>query len=166
MKQLSFITSFLTFYLKGLVRIDNDFFRAKVPNTILKMIPLGANNFSIPCTQIGNIDDSFRVRFGALIWGIIITIVGYNYFSDKFLLGLILLLYVISIILNSFEVILTIGASSGNEYIIRFMIFEKSKMYTVKEWVEEIIRTRHYDTNVRIHSERQTNAIVDAINRR
>ena len=40
MKQ-SFITSYLTFYLKASVALEGDFIKTSNPNTILKVIPLG-----------------------------------------------------------------------------------------------------------------------------
>lgn len=47
MKQ-SFITSFLTFYLKATVETGGNFIKISNPNTILKVIPLGSTNKTIP----------------------------------------------------------------------------------------------------------------------
>lgn len=43
----TFITSYLTFYLKGEFGLDGDFVKLKVPNTILNIIPLGAENKTV-----------------------------------------------------------------------------------------------------------------------
>ena len=41
MQTVEFITSYLTFYLKGKIQVDKNFVKFEIPNTILKLIPLG-----------------------------------------------------------------------------------------------------------------------------
>ena len=95
MKQ-SFITSYLTFYLKASVSLEGDFIKTSNPNTILKVIPLGAQNKTIPVDHISSVDDSFRLDFKSFAWGIIFALVGFSMMGSSILGGLIL---------NSFEFI-------------------------------------------------------------
>lgn len=44
----SFIMSYLTYYLKATVSLEGNFIKVSNPNTILKVIPLGAQNRTIP----------------------------------------------------------------------------------------------------------------------
>lgn len=48
MKQ-SFITSYLTFYLKASIALEGVFIKTSNPNTILKVIPLGSQNKNNSC---------------------------------------------------------------------------------------------------------------------
>ena len=41
MQKIEFMTSLLTFYLKGEISTEQNFLTLKVPNTILTLIPLG-----------------------------------------------------------------------------------------------------------------------------
>ena len=74
MKQ-TFITSYLTFYLKASVALEGDFIKTSNPNTILKVILLGTQNKTIPVDQISSVDDSFRLDFKSFAWGIIFALV-------------------------------------------------------------------------------------------
>ena len=42
MNNITYMTGLLTFYLKGNISADQNFVRLKIPNTILSLIPLGA----------------------------------------------------------------------------------------------------------------------------
>ena len=75
MKQ-SFITSYLTFYLKASVALEGDFIKTSNPNTILKVIPLGSQNKTIPVDHIASVDDSFRLDIKSFFWGIIFALMG------------------------------------------------------------------------------------------
>ena len=51
----TFITSYLTFYLKGRVEYKGDFIEVSQPNTILKLIPLGLSRQAYPVEQISSV---------------------------------------------------------------------------------------------------------------
>lgn len=51
MKQ-SFITSYLTFYLKASIALEGVFIKTSNSNTILKVIPLGSQNKTIPVDHV------------------------------------------------------------------------------------------------------------------
>lgn len=66
--------------------------------------------------------------------------------------------------LSSFQTVLSVNATSGQSLKVSFVIFEKSKALGVKDIIEKIIAQRHHDTNVRIHTQNSTDAIINAIN--
>ena len=86
MKQ-SFIVSYLTFYLKASVALEGDFIKLSNPNTILKVIPLGAENKTVPVDHISSVDDSFRLDFKSFLWGILFALIGLSTLNSSFLGG-------------------------------------------------------------------------------
>ena len=160
METISFITSLLTFYLKGEINHEQNFIKIKAPNTILSFIPLGSKNETIPINQISSVGTNFKLLFKNFIIGIIITFLGIGYLGDSAFIGLILLLLGISMVINSFQSILTINTTSGSAMYISFLIFEKSKALQAENYINQLVSNRLYDTNNR----QQTDRIVDAIN--
>lgn len=66
----SFIMSYLTYYLKATVSLEGNFIKVSNPNTILKVIPLGAQNRTIPVEQVSTVDDSFKLDLKSFFWGL------------------------------------------------------------------------------------------------
>lgn len=160
MEPIKYMTSLLTFYLKGEIRQEQNFVNLKKPNTILSLIPLGAKKDSIPVSQLASVESNFKLHFGSLLLGLIIAIVGLCLFGESFLLGLILLLVGANKAITAFETILTIKTTAGDVKEISFLIFEKSKAELAESQIRKIISDRLDDTNNRV----QTDRIVDAIN--
>ena len=104
MKDIHYITSLLTFYLKGEISSDADFIRFKEPNTILGLIPLGAKNESVAVNQISTVQTNMKMKFGKLILGAFICLLALTSFRESFLLGLILLVIGANNVLDAFEV--------------------------------------------------------------
>ena len=75
MKQ-SFITSYLTFYLKASITLEGVFIKTSNPNTILKVIPLDSQNKTIPVDPVASVDSSFRLDFKSFAWDIIFALIG------------------------------------------------------------------------------------------
>ncbi|MBM7635504.1 hypothetical protein [Streptococcus saliviloxodontae] len=162
MKQ-SFITSYLTFYLKASVALEGDFIKISNPNTILKIIPLGAQNKTIPVNQVTSVDDSFKLDFKSFVWGVIFTLIGFGMMGDSFIGGLILAAYGILTVLSSFQTLLSLNLASGTSETISVVVFEKSNLLMCKETIESLIQKRYNDTNVALHTQTQTEALVNAI---
>ena len=160
MQTIQYITSLLTFYLKGEIQQEKNFLNLKRPNTILGFIPLGAKKDSVPVTQLSSVESDFKLRFGRLIIGIVMAVLGFSMFSDSFFLGLILLLCGVNYAMTAFEVDLIIKTTSGDIKALFFLIFEKSKAEAAEKQIRETIAARLDDTNNR----EQTDRIVDAIN--
>ena len=81
MNATTFMTSYLTFYMKGSVEYDGNFVRISRPNTILKFIPLGMNKQNFPVEQISSVTTNFRVSLGSLLWGLLFAPVSYTHLT-------------------------------------------------------------------------------------
>ena len=160
--QVSFITSYLTFYLKGHVKCDNNFIEISCPNTILKLIPLGSLNKTFPVEQVSSVNSNFKVTLGSLLWGALITVMGLGTLTSSFFLGLILAAVGVLMILGSLQTAVYITVA-GNDYLIPIIFFEKNKAEEICHGIQAMIANRYNDTNVRIHTEKSTDRLVDAI---
>ncbi len=157
MKTIYFITSFLTFYLKGEIKSEKNFIKFKIPNTILNFIPLGVHKKSIAINQITSVDTDSRLLFKNLVLGIVILFIGFATIAS--FIGIIFLLLGILICLNSFQTILQLNLTSGSTLYIPFVIFEKKKASEAEEAINVLINERLDSTNTK----EQTDRLVDAI---
>ena len=159
MQPVKYMTSLLTFYLKGEIRQEQNFVNLKKPNTILSLIPLGTKKESIPVTQLASVESNFKLHFGSFLLGVIIAILGVVLLTDMPVVGLVLVLVGANKLLASFETVLTIKTTAGDTKNISFLIFDKSKADLAESQIRQIISDRLDDTNNRV----QTDRIVDAI---
>lgn len=165
MQPIQYMTSLLTFYLKGEIRQEQNFVNLKKPNTILGLIPLGAKKDSVPVSQLASVESNFKLRFGSLLVGALIAVfgllLGFASIDPAMLLfGLLLFLVGVNKVITAFETILTIKTTAGDVKDIAFLIFEKAKAEEAEKQIRQIISDRLDDTNNRV----QTDRIVDAIN--
>ncbi len=160
MQPIQYMTSLLTFYLKGEIRQEQNFVNLKKPNTILSLIPLGAKKDSIPVSQLASVESNFKLHLGSLLWGTIIAIIGLCMISGSFIIALLLMLVGANKAITAFETILSIKTTAGDIKEISFLIFEKSKAEEAEKQIRQIISDRLDDTNNRV----QTDRIVNAIN--
>lgn len=161
MKQ-SFVTSFLTFWLKATVESSDNFIKISNPNTILKVIPLGSTNKTIPIEQLSSIDDSFKLDIVSFIWGIVFAIIGLGMMKNSFIDGLILTAYGILTVLSAFQTVMVFTMTSGVERRLSVICFQKSKLLSCKDMVEESISKRYSDTNVSSNTDR----LIDNLNKK
>ena len=161
--QISFITSYLTFYLKGFVKCDNNFVEISCPNTILKLIPLGSLKKTFPIAQVSSVNSNFKVTLGSLLWGGLIALLGLGTLTSSFFLGLILAAVGVLMVLGSLQTAVYITVA-GNDYLIPIIFLEKAKAEQICSTIQAMIAKRYDDTNVRVHTEKSTDRLVDAIN--
>lgn len=161
MTSIKYMTSLLTFYLKGEIRTEKNFIQFKTPNTILGLIPLGAQTEKFTIDQISSTTTNFRLRLKYLIFGIFWLLIAVSCLSDSDTLaaGLICLLLGINNIIDAFEINLIVTTTAGKEQLIDFIIFDKSKAEMAEQEINKMISNRLDDTNNR----QQTNRIVSAI---
>lgn len=162
MEKIRFMTSLLTFYLKGEISKRDNFVTLKIPNTIFGLIPLGAQTENIPINQISLVGASFHLLVGRLFLGIIAALIGLSVMGDSFSFGIIMLLLGVLTVINSFQTIFTVDLTSGRNITLSFVIFEKSKAALAEQEINRLISARIDDTNTR----QQTDRVVDAINRK
>ena len=161
MQTIQYITSLLTFYLKGEISLEQNFVKFKMPNTILGLIPLGAKE-SVPINQLSVVESNFQVKLKRLIIGAVVVIIGLSMLSDSFLAALIMLVLGANTVITALETVLTIKTTAGSNKTIAFLIFEKAKADLVEEKLNQLIGNRMDDTNV----SKQTDRIVEAIQNR
>ena len=173
METISFMTSLLTFYLKGEIKQEQNFIRFKVPNTILTFIPLGSAKETVPVNQISSVGTSFKLLFKSFLVGVILAFIGLLLLTGSPIIGIILLLLGASMAINSFQTVLTVDTTSGKELYIFFLIFEKSKAERAAQQINQLISNRLDDTNNRRQTDRMiehgdimTDKIVNAINQK
>lgn len=175
MNTITYMTGLFTFYLKGVISTDQNFLRLKIPNTILALIPLGAKNDNIPVAQVASVSSNFKLNLKRFLAGIVICVIGIGCLRDSFVTGLLLLLWGASTIITSFATELLVATTSGAQYYIPFLIFEKAKASQAEQLISNMINSRLNDTNNRQVAEAQTEAnrqiaeaqtqaIVNAIN--
>ena len=158
METISFMTSLLTFYIKGEIKAEANFLKLRTPNTLLTLIPLGSRKNNIPINQIAEASTSFKLLFRHFLAGLIELVVGLATLGNVLLLGLILMLVGVCTIINSFQTLL---------------IFEKSTAERAADSILAMIASRMDDTNTRMQTEKQMaqNAqlnenLINAINNR
>lgn len=163
METINFMSSLLTFYMKGEIRHEQHFIKLKLPNSILTFIPLGAKKESIPIEQISAVSADFKLQLKKLLVGVLLVLFGFCSFGYSFLVGLILLIIGVSNVISAFQTELSIDMASGASWVISFLIFEKAKAEQAAEQIEQLISRRYDATDVGMHTEKQTAALVDAI---
>ena len=162
MEPITYMTSLFTFYLKGEIKSEQNFIVFKNPNTVLGLIPLGAKTDKVPVNQIASTSTNFKLQLGKLILGAFAAIMALSVMTakDGFAAGLILLLLAANWIIDAFEIDLVVTTTAGQERLIDFLIFDKSKAELDEQQINAMISGRLTDTNVR----EQTDRVVDAIN--
>lgn len=172
MQTITFITSYLTFYLKGEISGDQKFLNLKIPNTILGLIPLGAKKESMPRQHIASVHTDFRLSFFSLIVGAFLALLGLGFLcSGDIVLGIILAAVGILMVLGAFQTTLIIMTTASEIKTVSFIIFEKSKAELAKNEILALISTHLDDTNIREQTDRTIDAsrrnaehIINAIN--
>ncbi len=160
MESIKYMTSLLTFYLKGEIKSEQNFIVFKNPNTILGLIPLGAKTEKFTINQIASTSTDFKLKLGKLLIGVIVAILGLSVIANSFLAGLILLLIGANSVIDAFEIDLVVTTTAGQQKPIDFFIFEKSKAVLAEQQINAMISGRLDDTNNR----QQTDRIIEAIN--
>lgn len=167
MERIRFITSLLTFYIKGEISFEKNFVRLKMPNTLLTFIPFGSKKDSVAINQIASVSTNFKLLPKAFLLGLIEAIIGFVCFSSgasTMFAGIIIMALGALTVMNSFQTVLSIETTGSKRYYLSFFIFEKSKAIKAEEAINNYISLRLNDTNVASASQAQTNAIVNAIN--
>lgn len=160
MNTINYMTSLLTFYLKGEIKSEQNFIVIKTPNTIFKLIPLGKREEKYIINQIASTTTNFNIKIGSLIGGLFLALLAFSFVNISIIFVVIMLLIGINTIIGAFDVKLVISMTSGQFRVINFLVFEKSKAKLAEMQINNMITGRLDDTNTR----QQTDRIIDAIN--
>jgi uncharacterized membrane protein len=161
MESITILTSLLFVWLKARIDFEENFIKIKNPNSILGFIPLGSKKFSVAINQIASVDSEFKLLFKNLIVGIIELSIALALFKDSSTLiaGIIVLLFGVSTVINSFQIHMNINTTSGQTYYISAFIFQKGKLANIESSLNNLISNRMDDTNNRKVAEVQTEAL-------
>lgn len=169
MEKIKFMTSLLTFYLKGEIGQQDNFIKLKIPNTIFGLIPLGSHGENLPINQISMVGSSFHLLIGRFLLRVILAFIGLACFESSLPFGFIMLIIGVLTAINSFQTILLIDLTSGRSITLSFVVFEKSKAVQAAYDINKLISERIDDTNARQQTDRlisDNDRIVNAINNR
>ncbi len=157
-----FMTSLLTFYMKGKIDVSDTMVRVSTPNSILKFIPLGSQKINVPITQIASCDTNFKLDIKAFGIGLLECVFGMLFMGVP-LFGLLLLLIGFGSIISSMETTFEIQKTSADPIVIHALIFDKQAVTNACEAINQMTANRINDTNVRLHQTAQTDRIVEAL---
>lgn len=170
METITFMSSVITFYIKGEISAEQNFVKIKTRNR-LGLIPLNSVEERIPITQISLVGMIIRANSFFCVVGSLLTFVNLLILTEMPSFRCILLILLgIAMIICSLRKCLVIDLTSGRVIRIPFVVFEWDKANRAAALINDLISNRIDDTNVRIHTDRsiddnreQTDRVVDAI---
>lgn len=139
MEKITFITNILSFYLKGEISCNDNFVKLKKPNTVLLLIPFGAENESIPINHISAVSTNFKLDLRMMLYCILALMISFAFAKNMPMFSILLMLLSVSGIISSFKTVLTIQTTSGNPKKVSFIIFEKEKAENVSSTINKLI---------------------------
>lgn len=161
-RKYQYMTSLLTFYMKGEIEVSEKSVKLTVPNTIGEFIPLGKRTYEPLVSQIASVNSSFHLNGKSLLVGFILTLLGISLAgaSGSELIGIIFLIIGVCQMVSSFETILYVTDSSGMIIGVDAVIFDKATIEKAGQDIHNMLMLRSDDTNTR----KQTDRVIDAIN--
>lgn len=148
MKQIKFSISLLFFWIKGVVEVDRNSVKVEVPNTILGIIPLGADRQNIPLRNISSATVSTSYHFLRILIGGGVALIGvFTLFGalatimSSFVEAVLLLLVAVliiglgaGIIATAMQIVLEIRRG-GKPYYISVPFYEKGNIQKVSDHI-------------------------------
>lgn len=120
--------SLLTPYLKGELMCSSTRLVYKVPNTVLGIIPLGADENTIPIKAIASVNTSTSLNLGRLLLGLVLLIAGFATLSGGSGIGVLLLLFAAMFLAMSFPGKLNVVNHAGGTTSVTVSILDKSRL--------------------------------------
>ena len=156
MKEISFSTSLLFFWIKGAVEVDNRFVKTNLSNTILGIIPAGKDQQSIPLKNISGSMLSTKYNIKAIIIGLILLLIGLNSLDDSFIGGLIWLIIGVEVTGSGIQTVLNIE-KSGSPYYVSVPFFEKPKMVELNQCINTALAEDTDKTDLNLFFDKKSN---------
>lgn len=120
--------SLLTPYLKGELMCSSTRLVYKVPNTLLGLIPLGADENTIPLKSIASVNTSTKLKLARLLIGLLFLILGLSSISSSLPSAVILLLIAGILLAMSFPASLNVVNHAGGTTSVTVSILEKDAL--------------------------------------
>jgi len=149
-QKVIFALSTIFFWVKGSIKVDSRFVKVETKNTILGVIPAGQKNRTFPLKNLqeANLSSSYDVK--AMFFGLVILIIGFFVMKANFLIALILMVIGIAVFCAGIKTVLVI-VSAGSEYAVDAPFFEKTKMNTIKDAIDEALAYDTDKTDLNLH---------------
>lgn len=138
MKEVTFSTSLLFFWVKGKVEVDNRFVKTKLSNTLFGFIPAGKDQQNIPLKNISGAMLSSKYLIKPMLLGLLLFFIGLSSIGNSFLMGLLFLVLGVGIAGSGIQTILTVE-KSGTPYVISVPFFEKQKMQALNNFIHDAL---------------------------
>lgn len=132
-----FSPTVLLFWLKTSVAASNMRVQYRSPNTILGLIPLGAETQTIPLRNIASVDTSTKFHMGSFLFGLVFIIAGFATLSNSAAVGIILLLIGLAMIANMMTSELNFVNQAGGKNSVTVSILEKGKLARLSQSIQE-----------------------------
>lgn len=159
-----FSPSVILFWLKTSIGVSSTRIMTRVPNTVLGLIPLGAEDATYPLANVAGVGVNTKFSVGRLVFGLVFLFLGFGLIGDTALLGLILLLLSISMLANTMSATLNISNNAGGVSSVQVSILEKAKLENFREEINQRLfadhdRLRHEEhmnvQNQQLHAQQQ-----------
>lgn len=134
-----FSPNVLLFWLKTSIAASNTRVQYRSPNTILGLIPLGADTQTIPLRNIASVDTSVKFNMGSFVIGIILAFAGLGTLGSNALIGLILLVLGLASLANMMSASLNFVNQAGGKNAITVSILEKDKLSKLAQRIQELV---------------------------
>lgn len=131
MNLIKFLTSLLTFYLKGEINAGKESVEFKVPKTLLGFIPMGYDKDSVPVNQLVSACSSSKLNIGNLIVALVLiaaSVAGFIIGGTALIIAAaVVLVIALNLILCAFETHLTVNMTGGVTKDVCFFVLDKAK---------------------------------------
>lgn len=161
-KSYTFMTSLLTFYIRGKIDIDDSSVNLVVPNTFLTFIPLGKRSYKKYINHITSVNTSFSLNAKSFFFQLLVTFFGLDVIRNSAAIGIILALLGIMGVISSITYRLVVNDSSGSAIWVRALIFDKQAIINAGADIDRLLTQHVDDTN----NAKAADKIVDAINKK
>lgn len=142
--------SLLTPYLKGELMCSSTRLVYKVPNTLLGLIPLGAEENTIPLKSIASVNTSTKLKLARLLIGLIFLICGLSSITSSLPAAVILFLIAAILLAMSFPASLNVVNHAGGITSVTVSVLEKG---TLQKFAKDLQNRVFADLEATRHDE-------------
>lgn len=160
--ETDFCSSLLFRWLHSKITVSNSTIQVHTLNTLLGLIPVGAQDESIPMSNISSVALSKHITFGSFFLGLFFVMIGLDGLSSSLFAALFWLIVGGLIVLNSFRTVMNIQRS-GSNYLISVPTFtDASKLVAAQTAIQESLVYTEDKKDVTANTDR----IIDAIHQK
>ena len=159
-----FAVSAITPWIKGTMDVDSHYLTVNLPNTVFfELIPAGKRKDRTPISGITSMHTDRKYKLGKILLGALIVLSTIGNIGNSPVGSIVLIL--LGALLFASGIVTTFSYErSGVTQTITFPFFESNHVEQFEQHVSEIVSAYQDDRNVRMHSEKNAQTIVDGIN--